>query len=230
MVSNIANPVDWAYGIRRLYLCRKARSPHTHLTRVLDMTLSLELWGMWSTPSLPLISGPLWPKRIRPDRIPFMDQIKEFNHLIVCKNDSNQIELLVFHSNIWNHLTMCWRQNPTKQQLYSHQPPITKTIKIRRTRHARHGWRNRDEIISDVLLWTPSHRRAKAGRPARTYIQQLCADTRCSPEDLSEAMDAREGGERGSVISVMIARWWWWWWWWWWWTVCKRISYVKSNY
>ena len=33
---------------------------------------------------------------------------------------------------------------------------------------------------------------AKAGRPARTYIQQLCEDTGCSPEDLPEAMNDRE--------------------------------------
>ena len=32
----------------------------------------------------------------------------------------------------------------------------------------------------------------KAGRPARTYIQQLCEDTGCSPEDLPEAMNDRE--------------------------------------
>ena len=46
----------------------------------------------------------------------------------------------------------------------------------------------RDELISDVLLWTPSYGRAKAGRLARTYIQQLCEDTGCSPEDLPETM------------------------------------------
>ena len=61
-----------------------------------------------------------------------------------------------------------WRQHPTKQQLYGHLPPITKTIKVRRTRYAGHCWRSRDELISDVLLWTPSHGRPKAGRPART--------------------------------------------------------------
>ena len=38
----------------------------------------------------------------------------------------------------------------------------------------------------------PSRGRAKAGRPARTYIQQLCEDTGCSPEDLPEAMNNRE--------------------------------------
>ena len=90
-------------------------------------------------------------------------------------------------------LNMSWRQHPTKQQLYGHLPPIMKTIKIRRTRHAGYCWRSRDELISDVLLWTPSHGQAKAGRPAQTYIQQLCVDTGCSPEDLPEAMDNREG-------------------------------------
>ena len=53
-------------------------------------------------------------------------------------------------------------------------------------------WRNRDELISDVLLWTLIYGRTKAGRPARTYIQQLCGDTGCSPEDLPEAMNDRE--------------------------------------
>ena len=85
-----------------------------------------------------------------------------------------------------------WRQHSTKHQLYGHLPPITKTIKVRRTRHAGHCWRSRDEIISDVLLWTPSYGRAKEGRPARTYIQQLCGDTGCSPEDLPEVMKDRE--------------------------------------
>ena len=68
-------------------------------------------------------------------------------------------------------LNKSWRQHPTKQRMYGHLPPITKTIKIRRTKHAGHCRRSRDELISDVLLWTPLHRRAKAGRPARTYIQ-----------------------------------------------------------
>ena len=43
-----------------------------------------------------------------------------------------------------------------------------------------------------LLLWTPTHGRAKAGRPARTYIQQLCEDTGCCPEDLPRAMNDRE--------------------------------------
>ena len=89
-------------------------------------------------------------------------------------------------------LKKSWRQHPTRHQLYGHLPPITKTIQVRRTRHAGHCWRSRDELIRDVLLWTPTHGRAKAGRPARTYIQQLCEDTGCCPEDLPRAMNDRE--------------------------------------
>ena len=110
-------------------------------------------------------------------------------------------------------LNKSWRQHPTRHQLYGHLPPITKTIQVRRTRHAGHSWRSRDELISDVLLWTPTHSRAKAGRPARTYIQQLCEDTGCCPEDLPRAMnDREEWRERVRDIRATSARWWWWWW------------------
>ena len=82
--------------------------------------------------------------------------------------------------------------NSTKHQLYGHLPPIMKTIQDRQTRYAGHCWRSKDKLISDVLLWTPAYGQAKAGQAARTYIQQLCEDTGCSPEDLPEAMNDRE--------------------------------------
>ena len=111
-------------------------------------------------------------------------------------------------------LNNSWRQHPSKLQLYGCLPPITKTIKIRWSRHAGYGWRSRDELISDVLLWTPSYGRAKAGRLSRTYIEQLCEDTWCSPEDLPEAMnDREEWRERVRDIRAGgTTRWWWWWW------------------
>ena len=75
------------------------------------------------------------------------------------------------------NLNKSWRQHPTRHQLYGHLPPIMKTIQVRQIRHAGHCWRSRHELISDILLWTPTHSCAKAGRSARTYIQQLCEDT-----------------------------------------------------
>ena len=53
--------------------------------------------------------------------------------------------------------------------------------------------RSRDEFISDILQWTPTHGRAKARRPAQIYLQQLCEYMGCSPEDLPKVMNDREG-------------------------------------
>ena len=111
-------------------------------------------------------------------------------------------------------LNKSWRQHPTRRQLYGHLPPITKTIQVRRARHAGHCWRSKDELVSDVLLWSPTYGQAKAGRPARTYIQQLCEDTGCNPEDLPEAMNDREKWrEMVKDIRAGGTTWWWWWWW-----------------
>ena len=107
-------------------------------------------------------------------------------------------------------LNRSWWQHPTKHQLYGHQPPISKTIQVRRTRHAGHCWRSRDELISDILQWSPTYGRAKAGWPARTYIQQLCEDTRCSPEDLPEALNDKEKW-RERVWDILAGGTIWWW-------------------
>ena len=57
---------------------------------------------------------------------------------------------------LWAILNKSWKQHPTKQR-YGHLPLISKTIQIRRTRHAGHCWRSKDELISDVLQCTPSY-------------------------------------------------------------------------
>ena len=109
-------------------------------------------------------------------------------------------------------LNKSWKKHPTKHQQFGHLPPIMKTIQARWTRHAGLCLRNRDELISDVLLWTTTYGRAKAGRPARTYTQQPCEDTGCSPEDLPEAMNDREKWrERVRDICAGGTTWWWWW-------------------
>ena len=106
-------------------------------------------------------------------------------------------------------LNKSWQQHPTKRQLYGRLPPVTKTIQARRSRHAGHCWRSKDEIVSDVLLWTPAYGQSKVGRPARTYIQQLCDDTGCNLEDLPEAMNDREmWRERVRDISASRTTWW----------------------
>ena len=59
---------------------------------------------------------------------------------------------------IWNN---SWRQHLIRHQLYGHLPPITKTIQVRRNRHAGYSGRSKDELICDVLVWTPAYGQAK---------------------------------------------------------------------
>ena len=69
------------------------------------------------------------------------------------------------------------------------------------------------EVISDVLLWIPSHSRTSVGQPTETYLKQLCTDTRCSIEDLPRAMvDRDEWREWVREIRANITTWcvlWW---------------------
>ena len=67
------------------------------------------------------------------------------------------------------------------------------------------------KCVPTYLLWTPAYDQAKAGRPARTYIEQLCEYTGCSPEDLPEVMNYREKWrERVRDICASGTTWWWW--------------------
>ena len=103
-------------------------------------------------------------------------------------------------------LNKSWRQHPTKQQLYGHLPTVTKTIKIRRTGHAGHCWRSRDELISDVLLGTPHMDEQKPGVqieptysssvPIRDVALRIC----------QKQWTKGRWGERGSGMSVLIPR------------------------
>ena len=174
-----------------------------------------EIWGMWSTPSLPLLLDPLWLGVVVLDRVLSMGQtdlkcvlilnwiawnriVSTFklrrltkawtaiNRLsIIWKSDLTDkmkrsffqaavTSILLYGCTTWtltkrlekkldgNYTRMLrailnksWQQHPTRHQLYGHLPPITKTIQVRRTRHAGHCWRSRDELIRDVTLMDP---------------------------------------------------------------------------
>ena len=103
-------------------------------------------------------------------------------------------------------LNKSWQQHPTRHQLYGHLPPITKTIQVRRIRHAGHCCRSRDEPIRDVLLWIPTHGRVKAGRPARTYIHSYVRIQDVVLKTYLGRWTIGRSGERGSEISVLPAR------------------------
>ena len=103
-------------------------------------------------------------------------------------------------------LNKSWRQHPTRRQLYGHLPPITKTIQVRRARHAGHCWRSKDELVSDVLLWAPHMAKQKQDdQPELTYSSYV------RTQDVTQKTCRRRwmigrSGERVSRISVLVAR------------------------
>ena len=111
-LQQIASSVSWGCRIRRQHFCRGVR-PTPMST--LDMTqnnqmVRLQFWsfrGMWSTPSLPLLPGSLWPDIVVPLRLLSMGQIELFDHLTMCKQ-MKQIKLLASHCDAWNNSNVCW--------------------------------------------------------------------------------------------------------------------------
>ena len=102
-----------------------------------------------------------------------------------------------------------WMQHTMKQQLYGHLPPFFETVPVRRTRLAEHCKRSKNEPLSDVLPWTPTHGRASIDRPARTYVKQLCAETGCSLKTYRERwmIKAWRERERERVSETLQAAW-----------------------
>ena len=112
---------------------------------------------------------------------------------------------------LWAILNKSWWQHPTRHQLYGHLPPITKTIQVRRTRHAGYCWRSKEELM--YSYGHPHMAKQKQGDHLEpTYIQQLCEDMGCSPEDLPKVMSDREKWrERDRDIRASGTTWWWLW-------------------
>ena len=97
-------------------------------------------------------------------------------------------------------LNKSWRQHPTRHPLYDHLPPITKTIQARRTRHAGHCWRSRDELICDILLWLGKSRTTSSNiHAAAVRIRDVALKT------CRKRWTIGRSGERGSGISVLAA-------------------------
>ena len=76
-----------------------------------------------------------------------------------------------------NHSRMLYAILNKSRKQHLIMSPISQTIQVRCTRFAGHCWRNKDELISDILLWTPTHGHTSDGQPAKTYIHQFCAAT-----------------------------------------------------
>ena len=107
---------------------------------------------------------------------------------------------------LWAILNKSWRQHPTRHQLYGYFPPITKTIQVRRTRNAWHCWRSRDELISDVLLWTPTYGQTNLDDQLEHTYSSCVRIRDIALKTCQRRWTIGRSGEGGSGISVLAAR------------------------
>ena len=98
------------------------------------------------------------------------------------------------------------RQHPTRHQLYGHLPPITKTIQVRRTRHTGHCWRSKDELITDVLLWTPHMAKQKQDDQLEHTYSSYVRIRDVTLKTCRKLWMIGRSDERGSGISVLASR------------------------
>ena len=126
-------------------------------------------------------------------------------------------------------LNRSWGQYLTKQQLYGHQPPIMKNIKIRWTRHVGHYWRSKEEFISEVFV-AASHQtrldtRSKARRPIKVGIKGrgrsgtsrdsnpacLCCSSahlvQCEPDEASSFTNPNVGPGTYASLQLKLDAW-----------------------
>ena len=105
---NLSNLDSWSCRKLWLHLGRGVRSPIAECPSYDTKQFGgeapvLELWGMWSTPSLPLLPGPLWPGVVAPDRDLSMGQIELFDHLTCAQ--ANDL------SNCYLYIAILWTIN-----------------------------------------------------------------------------------------------------------------------
>ena len=105
------------------------------------------------------------------------------------------------------------KQYPTKQPPYGHLPPISKSIQIRRTNMGGHFLRSKDEIISDVLLWTPSRGHASVGRLVEPIYNssvrtQNVALKTCRKRWMIKTNGVRETRKLCDIMMIMMISFW----------------------
>ena len=97
---------------------------------------------------------------------------------------------------------------PNTQELYSHLPPISKTIQVRQARYARHCWRSKDKhkwhSSMNPYTWI-----CQCWLISKNLLRQLCGDTGRILEDLLEVIDDWHGQRKKvSEIHASSVTWW----------------------
>ena len=86
--------------------------------------------------------------------------------------------------------------------MYGHLTPITKTIQVRRTKHAVYCWRSKDEPMSDVLHMDEQ----KQDDQLEPIYKSSVPIQDASLKTCRKQWTIEKGGKKGLGISVLMAR------------------------
>jgi len=97
-------------------------------------------------------------------------------------------------------LNIHWTQKITNKELYGKLEQLSIKVRRRRLRFAGHCMRREDEVVSDLVLWAPTHGTRRRGRPPETYVKTLERDTGLKADELRGLMLDRD--EWKKVVNV----------------------------
>ena len=122
-----------------------------------------------------------------------MDALQKMEALL----DGTYTRLLMRVQNI------SWKSHPTKKQIYGDLPSISSILKARRVQFAGHCFRAENEIISSLLLWTPTNQTRSR---KLSYPDVIARDIGIDRNDLGTVMLDREIWREhvNSIISTAV--------------------------
>ena len=103
-------------------------------------------------------------------------------------------------------LNKSWCQHPTRHQLYGHLPLFTKTIQVRRTRHAGHCWRSKTNLTVMYSYGPPHMAKQKQDDQLEHTYSGYVRIWDVNLKTCQKWWIIGRSGERGSGISVLVAR------------------------
>ena len=103
-------------------------------------------------------------------------------------------------------LNKSWRQHPTRHQPYGHLPPITKTIQVRRTRHAAHCGRKKTNSSMMYSYGPPNMAKQKQDDQLEHTYSSYVRIRDVALKTCQKRWMIGRSGERGSGTSMLAAR------------------------
>ena len=99
-------------------------------------------------------------------------------------------------------LGISWKQKLTNEELYQELPKVTNKIAERRLKLAGHCIRHPELSASTLVLWQPTIGAPRTGRPAVTYVDNLCSDLEV--EDVDEIKTAMYNRMQWRELSGLV--------------------------